>query len=128
MKTSEMMSRSKFVKHREKMILTFDFSDLDIDEARQVCAYVKGVISRMPKESVLTLVDVTNVKYDAAFRELSGELAEHNKPYVRAGAVVGVDGWKKLLFWATEKMTGRKNLKLFDDAEQAKDWLVSYAG
>lgn len=125
MKTSEMMNRAKFIKHREKMILNFDFSDLDIDDARQVCAYVKGVISRMPERSVLTLVNVANVKYDAAFRELSGDLAEHNKPYVRAGAVVGVDGWKKLLFWATEKMTGRSNLKLFADAGQAKDWLVS---
>ncbi len=128
MKKSEIMSRARFVKHRDKMILTFDFSGLDIEGAREVCAYVKGMISRMPKGSVLTLVDVTDVKYDAEFRELSGELVEHNKPYVWAGAVVGIDGWKKLLFWATEKLTGRKNLRLFDDAEQAKEWLVGQAG
>lgn len=126
MKSSEVMTRAKFSKHRDKMILNFDFSDLDHDDASQLCEYVKGMISRMPKGSVLTLVNVTNVKYDAAFRELSNELAEHNKPYVLAGAVIGVEGWKKLILWATTKFTGRNNLKAFDDLEEAKEWLVNY--
>lgn len=126
MKTSEVMIRGKFFKHRDRMILNLDFSDLDIDDAGQVCDYVKGVISRMPPGTVLTLVNVTNVKYDQAFRNLSNGLAEHNKPYVLAGAVVGVDGWKKLIFWATTKLTGRSNLKAFDSIEEAKEWLVNY--
>jgi len=126
MKTSEVMTRAKFSRHRDKMILNFDFTDLNHDDAKQVCDYVKGVINRMPKGSVLTLVNVTNVKYDTAFKELSNDLAEHNKPYVLAGAVVGVEGWKKLIFWATTKLTGRNNLKAFDDVEEAKEWLVNY--
>lgn len=127
MKTSEMMTRAKFVKHKDKMILQFNFSGLDIEDVRQVCTYVKGVICRMPKNSVLTLVDVTDVKYDEKFRELSQDLAEHNKPYVLAGAVVGVSGWRKLLFLTTAKFTGRNNLHLFDDLDKAKDWLAGYS-
>lgn len=126
MKTSEMMTRAKFFKHRDKMILNFDFSGLNHDDARQVCEYVKDMISRMPKGSVLTMVNVSNMKYDAAFRELTNDLAAHNKPYVLAGAVIGVEGWKKLIFWATLKFTGRNNLKAFDDIEEAKEWLVNY--
>jgi hypothetical protein len=126
MKTSEMMNRAKFLKHRDKMILNFDFSGLEVDDARQVCEYVKGVISKMPEGTVLTLVNVENVKYDQEFNDLSGDLARHNKPYVLAGAVLGVSGWRKLLFWTTTKLTGRDNLKLFDDAETAKEWLVNY--
>jgi hypothetical protein len=126
MKTSEVMNRAKFIKHRDKMILTFNFSDLAIEDARQVCDYVKGMISCMPKGSVLTLVDVTNVKYDEAFKELSRDLVEHNKPFVLAGAVLGVEGWRKLVFWAVTKFTGRNNLKLFEEVEYAKEWLVSY--
>jgi hypothetical protein len=128
MKTSEVMQRAKFVKHGDKMILFFNFADLAIEDARQVSNYAKGLISRMPKGTVLTLTDVTNVKYDADFRELSGELVEHNKPFVLAGAVVGVDGWQKMVFWAVTKFTGRSNLKLFAEAESAKDWLCSYGG
>lgn len=126
MKTSEMMTRAKFVKHRDRMILNFDFSGLIHDDARQVCEYVKDMISRMPKGSVLTLVNVSNMKYDSAFRELTNDLAAHNKPYVLSGAVIGVEGWKKLIFWATLKFTGRNNLKAFDDIEEAKEWLVNY--
>lgn len=126
MKTSEVMSRTKFVKHRDKMILNFDFSGLSLEDCGQVCAYVKGMIVRMPKNSVLTLVNVTDISYDAAFRELSAELAEHNKPYVVAGAVVGVSGWRKLMFWAVTKLSGRNNLQLFDDEESAKEWLAAY--
>ena len=126
MKTSEVLNRARFVKHKEKMILAFDFSGLSIADACQVCTYVKGIINRMPKRSVLTLVDVTNVKYDEAFKELSGDLAEHNKPYVLAGAVVGVEGWRKLFFRTATKLTGRDNLKLFDNADKAKDWLVAH--
>jgi hypothetical protein len=126
MKTSEVMSRTKFVKHRDKMILNFDFSGLSLEDCGQVCAYVKGMIVRMPKNSVLTLVNVTDISYDAAFRELSADLAEHNKPYVVAGAVVGVSGWRKLMFWAVTKLSGRSNLQLFDDEGSAKEWLAAY--
>ncbi|HEY5513410.1 MAG TPA: STAS/SEC14 domain-containing protein [Geomonas sp.] len=128
MKTSEVMNLAKFIRHKNRMLLYFDFSGLNIDDARQVCEYVKGLITRMPVKSVLTLVNVADVKYDDAFKELSTELAAHNKPYVLAGAVIGVEGWRKLIFWATTKLTGRDNLKLFAHAEveAAKDWLVSY--
>lgn len=128
MKTSEVMNRAKFIKHQNKMILTFDFSGLEISDARQVCDYVKGLISRMPKGSVLTLTNVTNVKYDDAFKELTKDLVEHNKPFVLAGAVIGVEGWRKLVFWAVTKLTGRNNLRLFDDIEYAKEWLAAYKG
>jgi hypothetical protein len=99
------------------MILNFDFSELNHDDARQVCEYVKDMISRMPKGSALTLVNVSNMKYDSSFRALTNDLSAHNKPCVLAGAVIGVDGWKKLIFWATLKVTGRNNLKAFDDIE-----------
>jgi len=128
MNSSEVMTRAKFLKHRGKMIMNLDFSDLEIDDVRKVSEYAKGVISRMPHGSVLTLVNVTNVQYDQAFSELSGDLAQHNKPYVLAGGVIGVTGWRKLLFWTTSKLTGRTNLRLFDDAEVAKEWLVNYPG
>lgn len=128
MKTSEVMTRTRFLKHKDKMILTFDFSGLGLEDCGQVCEYVKGVISRMPKGTVLTLVNVSDVKYDAAFRDMSSDLAAHNKPYVLAGAVVGVSGWRKLIFWTATKLAGRDNLQLFDDEESAKEWLVTYKG
>jgi hypothetical protein len=82
----------------------------------------------MPLNSALTMVNAAEVQYDDAFNGLSKDLAAYNKPYVLAGAVIGVEGWRKLVYWATTKLTGRDNLKLFGAAEveAAKDWLVSY--
>ena len=65
--------------------------------------------------------------YDDTFNALAKELTAHNKGHVRAGAVVGVSGWRKLAFWAALKFSGRDNLKLFDTSEDAKAWLVGYS-
>ena len=118
----------KFIGHKNKKLLYYNFSGLNIDEVRQLCEYAKELIQKMPLNSVLTMVNAAEVQYDDAFNGLSKELAAYNKPYVLAGAVIGVDGWRKLVFWATTKLTGRDNLKLFGaaDADAAKDWLVSY--
>ena len=127
MKRIEVMNRAKFIKQGEKMIFLFDFSGLAVDDGREVSEYGKGVIARMPKNSVLTLTDVTNVVYDDTFNALAKELTAHNKGHVRAGAVVGVSGWRKLAFWAALKFSGRDNLKLFATVEDAKGWLVGYS-
>ncbi len=126
MKTSEVMTRGKFYKHAEKMILNLDFSDLDHGDAVQLCEYTKGIIARMPPTSLLTLVNVTNTTYNQAFSEMFRDFAQHNKPYVLAGAVVGVSGWRKLILWTTIKLTGRANLKAVDTVEEAQEWLVNY--
>ena len=50
------------------------------------------------------------------------ELAEHNRPYVRAGAVVD---WPvlKVVYNTLVLLTGR-NLRSFDDAASAKAYLL----
>ncbi len=126
MKRSEMMDRAKFYRHGSKMIYHFDFSGLNAEDAHDVAQYGKGVIARMPEGSLLTLTDVTDVNYDERFSAISRDLVQHNKPYVVAGAVVGVTGWRKLAFWAALKFTGRTNLRLFDSVGEASEWLKTY--
>jgi len=47
-----------------------------------------------------------------------------NKPYVIAGAVVGVTGLKKVIYNAIVAISGR-NMSTFDTIDQAKDWLAT---
>lgn len=128
MKRSELLGRVRFVSHGAKKILRFDFSDLDIEGAREVIAYGTRLVAQMPKHSVLTLTDVTRANYDKEITEALKEFTRHNKPHVIAGAVVGVSGLKKVIFQAVATVSGRSNLRLFDDLEAAKDWLVQYGG
>ena len=128
MKRSELLGRVRFVSHGAKKILRFDFSDLDIEGAREVITYGTRLVAQMPNHSVLTLTDVTRANYDKEITEALKEFTRHNKPHVIAGAVVGVSGLKKVIFQAVATVSGRSNLRLFDDLETAKDWLVQYGG
>lgn len=123
MKLSEMMARARFVDHGAKKLLHFNFSGLEKEEAQQVMTYGTQMISRMPKASVLTLTDVTGLKYDDELKEDFKRFADHNRPHVVAGAVVGVTGWKKLIYLAALKLSGRTNLHLFNDEAEAREWL-----
>jgi hypothetical protein len=66
---------------------------------------------------------VTDTRYNRDVIHALKEFANGNKPFVRAGAVIGIDGLKKIVYDAVMKFTGR-NLPAFDDVEEAKDWLV----
>lgn len=126
MKRSEMLERARFINHGTRKILKFDFSRLDIAGVREIIAYGTRLVAQMPERSVLTLTDVTDANYDKEIAEALKEFTRHNKPHVIAGAVVGVSGLKKVIFQAVATVSGRTNLKLFGDAESAKEWLVGY--
>lgn len=126
MKRIEVMERAKFIRHGAKMVLQLDFSGLCLADAREVAEYGKTVIGKMPKNSVLTLTNVTNVVYDTEFNTVAKELMACNKPYVLAGAVVGVTGWRRVAYWTGLVFSGRNNLKMFDTIDDAKEWLVGY--
>lgn len=124
MKLSEMMARARFVDHGAKKLLLFNFSGLEKEEVQQVMRYGSQMISHMPKASVLTLTDVTGLKYDDELKEDFKRFAAHNRPHVVAGAVVGVTmGWKKLIYLAALKLSGRTNLQLCCDEAEARAWL-----
>lgn len=116
--------RVKFIEHQRKEILLLDFSDSNPDEVLKIIEHAKQVIRKKPEQSVLTLTDVTNARFNEKVGEGMKEFTVHNKPYVRAGAVVGVTGLKKIIFRAVMAFSQRK-LEAFDDREEAKLWLVN---
>lgn len=128
MNRAQMMERARYIKHNGKMILLYDFSNLPTEDARQLMDYCPGLIRSMPAKSVLTLTDVTGLNFDEQLKEAFKELARQNTPYVLAGAVVGVTGWKKIVYMASLRLSGRDNLHLFDDVVSAREWLAAYTG
>ncbi len=116
--------RVKFIKHREKDILLLDFSNAQTDEVLTIIEDAKRVISESPEQSLLTLTDVTNARFNEQVGEGMKKFTMHNKPYVKAGAVVGITGLKRIIFGAVMAFSKRK-LESFEDREQAKQWLVN---
>jgi len=118
-----MTERVKFISHDSKEILFLDFSGCRPDEAFPVIDHAKKAIRTRPQGSVLTLTDVTDMRFDDKLTASMKEFTTHNKPYVKAAAVIGVHGLKKIIFEAVMLFSKRK-LHAFDSMDQAKTWLV----
>ena len=57
-------------------------------------------------------------------KEIVGNCLKHNEPYVKCGAVIGLDGIKKIMASAAVKFSGRKNIQFFYTKERALEWLL----
>ena len=120
-----MSDRVHFITHKGKEILSIDFSGLSPDEMLQVVDEAKVLIAGREANSVRTLTNVQGAHYNRVVSEALKAYVAHNKPYVRAGAVVGLDGLKTVIFNFLNRVSGR-SLKAIDDLESAKNWLAGY--
>ena len=118
------MQRTRFIEHRGRSILLLDYSGIrDVAEALREIEASREVVRAQPPGSLLTLTYVRDARYNTDVVQALKALAEHNRPFVRAGAVVGMSGIHRAVF-STILLFTRRSLKAFDDMEEAKDWLV----
>ena len=108
-----------------KNFIYIDFSELrENDEFRELVKYIEPVIAKYPPQSVYTITNIENVRFDTNSKELVAAYMERNKPYVKNGAVIGLDGIKKLMVNAVFSMSGRKKLLFAFTKEQAVEMLL----
>jgi hypothetical protein len=116
-------SRVDFVNHKGKRILLIDFTQMRPDEHDPIIERIRTMVSNEPKGSALTLIDATGMRLDIKMVQALKELANQDKPYVRASAAVGVGGPLGLLMDGVEKFSGR-TFQRHETREQALDWLA----
>jgi hypothetical protein len=119
-----MPKRVNFIEHNGVRILYIDWSGGASWEIREAMHDAKQLIATQPRGSVRTLTNVTEVQMDQATTEMLRGYMAHNKPYVMAGAVVGLNDLKMIAFNFVNRVTGR-TLRAMNDIEEAKDWLAS---
>jgi hypothetical protein len=117
------MKRVKYIYHNGRQLLFLDFSACNVQDFTPIIEEAEKLIRSEPPASVLTLTDVTAAKYNLEITQKLKEFVKSNKPYVKAGAVVGLDPLKKIIYNGVMHFSGR-NLVAFDDIEKAKDWLA----
>lgn len=120
------MGRTSVIEHKGKQIVYLDFTGISAPaEAIAAAEEAKNFFARQPRQqTLLTLTNVTGSHFDTDVVKAMRGLAEHNKPYVRGGAVVGLSGLMRVVYTTLLHLTGR-NIKAFDDVEAAKDYLAS---
>lgn len=123
---SHPVQRSKFIEHKGTRILYNDFSGLENSEAAlEALADTRDLIAEQPEGSLLTLTNVAGTNlFETDVATALYELLRHNKPYVRAAALVGIAGQGQDDLYHLVTHQARRKFKTFDDLEEAKDWLV----
>jgi hypothetical protein len=120
------MGRTSFIEHKGRQIVLLDFSGFtDHQSTLEAIDEAKRFIAQQPKQQqLLTLTNVRGSHFDTDIVKGLRELVEHNKPYVKAGAVVGLSGLRRVVYTTLVHLTGR-NLRAFDDMDEAKDYLAA---
>jgi hypothetical protein len=119
-----MGNRVKFIQHAGVEILHIDWAEASASEILEAMGDAKKMIALRPAASVRTLTTVRNAKIDKSVTEALKDYVAHNKPYVKAGAVVGLNDLKMIAFNFVNRATGRA-LRAMDSVEAAKAWLVT---
>ncbi len=118
------MERVVFTEHKGAKILVVDFSNLQTGgELTATMEKAKQLIRSQPPKSVLALADITNGHFNQTLVADMKEFTSGNTPFMKADAVVGVEGLLQVGLTAISRVTGR-NFKTFKDRASAMDWLA----
>ncbi|HYW06036.1 MAG TPA: hypothetical protein VE913_03715 [Longimicrobium sp.] len=119
------LARIRFIEQRGKRILLIDFSGLQkTDEILAEVETARALVAAQPPASLLTLTHVKGARYTPPVMEALKKLAADNKPYVRAAAVVGMEGLHRVLYRAVI-LFSRRNIEAFDSMNEAREWLAT---
>lgn len=119
------MERTHFIEHRGRRILVLDYSGIrDPAEGLREIEKSRAMVARQPPGSLLVLTYVKDARYNTEVVQALKEMVVHNRPYVKASAVVGLSGIQRAVY-QTLLLFSKRVIRTFDDLEEAKDWLVA---
>ncbi len=120
------MAHAGFETYQGTQIFHFNFRGAGAAESLKAISEGQKLVAACAPASVLTLTDVTDAVVDADVTQAIRDLAKANRPYVKAAAVVGVTGLKKMIFNMV-MLFSKRQMSLFDDVPSAKAWLKARA-
>jgi hypothetical protein len=121
------MDRTRFIDHKGHRILVLDYAGVhDPREAVEAIQHSMEVVATHPPESLLVMTLVKDARYNAAVLQAMKQLAAHNRPYVKASAVVGMSGLHRIAYQAVMVFSRRK-IPAFDTEAEALNFLLEQA-
>ena len=113
--------------HKGKPILYLNFSYGDmLDKRQEVLSLIeeaKSYIAKQTPHSLLTLTNVTGLRFSMELVNTIKEFSIHNQPFVKAASIVGITGIQKIAYDTVIRIT-KRNIPVFPSVEEAMDWLV----
>jgi hypothetical protein len=118
------MDRVRFITHQGRRILFIDLTNCRAEEAMEILDEVKRVVTAQPRNSLLTLGDLTGAQLSRGAITRMKEVAVFDRPYVkRAAIVVGAESLPNV-FYEALKTFSQREFPRFDTREEAMNWLV----
>jgi len=110
----------------EHGIVLIDLSGItEPDKELHLSEAARKLVAKQPPGQALVLTDVTGSNFsDAAVKSLR-KLAEQNRPFVKASAVIGLTPITRVIFRAVIALT-KRDIRSFATREQAIAYLLSH--
>jgi hypothetical protein len=126
LKLSEVMKRASFLRAGTKMILKVDLSILEsIEDVERVDVYFRTMVEKMPKKSIVGLVDFSGLTVADEIVQQMISLTEFCNPYFRATAAIAKTPAEISLVEAVINHFGKINMPVYQEEVAAKEWLFS---
>ena len=111
-----------------KSFIYIDLSNIkENEEFEKLTKLIEPTVSKYSKQSLYTITNIENVRIDTESKKFIARYLEHNKPYVKYGAIIGLDGIKKIMVSTMLKLSRRSNLVFAFSKEQAVELLLKQA-
>ena len=108
-----------------KSFMYIDLSNvMSNQEFLDLTELIKPLIAKYPEKSLHTITSIENVIINPESKAIVADFLKHNKPYVKYGTLIGMDGLKKIAFNTIFKLSGRSNMCSVSTKEQAIEWLL----
>jgi len=101
------VDRVRFVTHQGKQILFIDMTNCVSEEAMVIASEVQRVVTAQPRNSVLTLSDLTGGEFRRDAITRMKEVAVFDRPYVKRAAIVGAESLPNAFYEALKLLPTR---------------------
>lgn len=117
------MAGANFIDFEGKRILSIDIANAELEDIVRISKEVKLLIAKEPPKSVLTLTNVKGIRVHFGTIKVLKDLVLSNKPYVKAGALIGLSSLQTIELDIIMKFSGR-SFPTFCGFKEAAEWLV----
>jgi hypothetical protein len=126
LKLTEVIKRASFVRTGTKMILKFDLSNLEsIEDVQRVDVYFRSLVEKMPKKSIVGLVDFSGLTVADEVVDEMISLTEFCNPYFRATAAIANEPAEISLLESVINHFDGINLPVCQEETTAREWLFT---
>ena len=122
------MKRVAWKKLADRKVLRIDVSGLErSSDIVRVLESAKLKKDSHPKHSLLAMTIVDGATIDRDVLDAATDLLDHNRPYVKAAAIVGLKAMQRAAFRMKVRGADKKSLAAFGDEDDALEWLEEKA-